>query len=620
MSEVRLSPVQQEVVAFDEGAILVVAGPGSGKTRVLTERVRRLLAHKKGHFRVLALTFTNKAANEMRERLKDLRDLTERASIGTIHGFCLELLRDRGKVLGVTSDAQIFESYADRKQILLDAVTADPVLLEELHAAGDERSRGRRIDDWLKAIAFAKSRPLSRLRDDERFERLYQTYNAGLRACGAYDFDDLLLLARQLLLESPGVADFYRRLYRYICVDEAQDLNEAQYEVLRALCGDSFKNVMMVGDPKQSIYGFNTSSPEYMDRFAREFSAKKVELTDNFRSSKAVVAAARALVPAYSVAGQLPVRGEIQFIAGENEEDEAQKVVSALEDLLRNGHPDVEGRVTPERCAILGRTRFALLQVESELLSRQIPFVKRVSVSHENASGLVASYFLALRVVCNPRDTLHLGALARTWGLSPSGIGGASLDAIAHLKGLAEASRLEDARAVVGALEALTKSRGRLAMKASMESLREYADGLDADNRRDVYEDTAVLLQEWEQYVRLGGRVDSLSGFISSMSLGVTHHGAKEGVALITVHSSKGLEFDAVFMMGMADGTFPDYRSAVDAKARAEEVRNAFVAVTRSKRLLTLSYSKRKVMPWGDVRLQDPSPYLKQIMRVSAGL
>lgn len=615
MSEIRLSERQQWVVSFGDGALLVVAGPGSGKTRVLTERVRRLATTVKGHFRILALTFTNKAANEMRERLRDVPDLKTKASIGTIHGFCLEMLSDRGKPVGVSADAQIFESYGDRKQILLDAVSADPLLSEALLELPDEKARSRRVDEWLKAIGVAKAHPVSRDDDDPSFERLYQAYNAGLRACGAYDFDDLLLLAYTLLTENPQIADFYRRLYRYVCIDEAQDLNEAQYQVIRALCGDEYRNVMMVGDPRQSIYGFNTSSPEYMDQFVADFQATKVDLIENFRSSKAVVDAARALLPKYTIEGQLPVVGEVALLVGVDEKDEAELVVQRLKDILRAGHSDIEGQLTPSRCAILGRTRFALLEVEKQLVANGMPFIKRLSATHENSSTLVKDYFLALRVAANPRDALHLAALAKRWKvpLSPVAELRDRKSVVEKLRAMSMASRESAAAAVVAALKPLFSSEEKLGFSKSLDVLRNAADDFAEDERRSVYEDTAVILQEWDQYLRMGGKRDSLAGFLSSVALGTTQQSTKEGVSLLTVHSSKGLEYDVVFVVGMADGTFPDYRARNNAKATSEELRNAFVAVTRSKRILFLSYPKSKMMPWGDIRSQDPSPYLRKV-------
>jgi DNA helicase II / ATP-dependent DNA helicase PcrA len=602
-----LSPEQLGVATHVDGPMLVVAGPGSGKTRVLTERIRHLLTSVPGHFRVLALTFTNKAAEEMKERLADLGQERERAFIGTMHGFCLEVLTERGKFVGVDGAPNIFEQFKDRREVLEKAIEEDRFLSDELELIDDPKERRRRVDKWLSSISYAKSHPITcAVIEDEEIRRVVDAYDAGMRASNAYDFDDLLLLTYRLLVDNPKLGDIYRRLYKFVCIDEAQDMNEAQYAVICALCGETHRNLMMVGDPRQSIYGFNKSGPEYMDRFATEFNAKRIELTANYRSSRAVVEFAQTLDSGYMVHQQLPLPGSVAILRGDDEKREAQLIADELERLFAEGHEDVEGGVQPSKCAVLGRTRYALLAIEEEFRARGLEFYKRLSANHENESELAEDFLVALRILANSKDRLHLAMLAKRWRVPESAV---SADFLSNLGAMASSSQEPRCAAVRDAIAAAAKNPDRINLMPALAALKDYADTLPEADRLPIYEDVAVMTQEWDQFLRTATGAKSLAAFLSSKALGATQKSARDGVALLTVHSSKGLEFDVVFMAGMADGVFPDYR-ATGAKERAEEARNAFVAATRSRRLLYLTYPVTRVMPWGDVRRQRPSPFL----------
>jgi len=614
----HLSETQQMIVQHGEGPLLVVAGPGSGKTRVLTERIRRLLNESKGHFRILALTFTNKAANEMKERLSEFPDIDQRSFIGTLHSFCMEVLSNRGKSVGIDKLPNIFESYQDRKQVLLQAAMNDPQypeLKQLLLDIGDTNEQSKLLDHWLDMIREAKNKLLlPEMLDNENHRKIYKAYNDGLRASGVVDFDDLLLLTYRLFQERPKIADFYRRQFRYICIDEAQDLNKAQYQVLRALCGSEYRNVMMVGDPKQAIFVWMGADPNYLNLFELDFSAKKISMNENFRSSQAVVKAAKILAPEYEVYGQLPIAGSIELIVGEDEQQEAALVLDFIQNLINKGHKDIEGPINLERCALLGRNRYVLSSVEKELNKRKWLYYKQLSTQHESESDIMQDFELLLSILVNPRDRLHLGQLLNRWHirddvLSFNNNSYNSLELLAELK---KRATNRDKDYVLQALDAMEWTEQDFKFSKAMDYLDKIASDKSQEERVLIMEDIKIWRKHWDTFLRSQpGGYHSLASFLGQVALGTTQQPKQEGLTLLTMHSAKGLEFDVVVIMGMAEGTFPDYRAK--GAGLQEEKRNAFVAVTRSKRLIYFSYSKTKIMPWGSVRLQTPSRYLREI-------
>ena len=620
-----LSSSQERVVAHREGALLVLAGPGAGKTRVLTERIRRLLAGEAGHFRVLALTFTNKAANEMVSRLSDVPEIRERAFIGTLHSFCMEVLANRGKSVGLDGLPHLFESYQDRKQALADAVAADPILAAELQSAEGPKERGATLSRWLQAISDAKAALLlPHMVEDDLERRVYEVYDAELRASSALDFDDLLLLTYRVFEETPKIAGFYRRQYRYICLDEGQDLNEAQYRLLCALCGSEHKNVMVVGDPKQAIYVWNGADPKYLDLFARDFDADRAELNDNYRSSLSVVSAAKALNPTYAVEGQLPIRGLVHCETCAAEDEEAEFVCATLQRLMEEGHSDIEGPIKLERCAVLGRNRFVFTSLEASLNEHGLPYHKKLSAgTHDPSSNVVRELELALRVVANPHDRLHTGLLARAWQIETSANdilaefpseSRAGLDVLHRMAGEAGSGAFD---LVLRAVSALSPSDTAFRLAPALAVIEEAAAAEEDEVRSEILKDLTLWREHWDQFVRASSGGDhSLKLFLSHFVLGTTEQANRDGLALLTVHSAKGMEFDVVLLIGMCEGVFPDYRSR-DGAELAEEDRNAFVAVTRSKRLLYMTYPRARLMPWGDSKVQQASRYFATICNLS---
>ena len=615
----RLTQSQLNVVNHGEGALLVVAGPGSGKTRVLTERIRTLLDNDQDHFRVLALTFTNKAANEMAERLESVPNISERAFIGTLHSFCTEVLANRGKSVGINGLPNIFDSYQDRKQVMEDAVQQIPEVKSYLSSISPPKDKSKKLDEWLKFIGEQKNNLIvPEMINDERLQQLYIQYDAQLRASNAIDFDDLLLLSYRLFEERPKVADFYRRQYKYICIDEAQDLNEAQYRVLCALCGNDYSNVMMVGDPKQAIFTWNGAHPKYLDLFANDFGAQTIELEENFRSAQSIVSAAKRLDAKYTVDGVLPLQGDVEITPCEDEAKEAQFVLDKIQALRQKNHPDVEIPISYESCAVIGRTRFAFREIEKLFKENDIPYYKKTSSSGvRSESDMVSQFEIALRLLANPNDRLHLGMLMQKWEVSGSvddcyiGLESRTLTGEKLFEKIESLTSIA-AKPVLESLKAIIWASTDFRLSDALDVIESKASNLSDDERALILEDTKEWRKHWNFYVRSErGGSQNVQGFLSQLALGTTQQPREDGVALLTVHSSKGMEFDVVFMIAMNEGTFPDYRA--EGSGLIEEQRNAFVAVTRSRRLLYITYPELKEMPWGDTKRQMPSRYLKLI-------
>lgn len=615
---VSLSATQREIVEHREGALLVVAGPGSGKTRVLTERVRLLLSEPEQHFRVLALTFTNKAANEMKERLSDVPDI-QRAFVGTLHSFCMEVLGNRGDAVGIDGLPNIFESWEDRKQVLANAVRDSSSLTKLLRSQGDSREQQKALGRWLERISEIKGAFLAlEMIDDDNERQILEAYNTELRASAAIDYDDLLLLTYELFETRPRIADLYRRQYRYICIDEAQDLNESQYRLLSSLCGERYRNVLMVGDPKQAIYAWNGADPIYLKRFTDEFGAKVIELSENYRSSEVVVDAAKALDDSYEVEGQLPIKGLLEVVQFADEQQEAQFVSAKIQSLCRTGHPDVEGDITPDRCAVLARNRFVFGALEEQLESDgQSYYLKLSTASYRSESEILKDFELAMRLIANPRDRLHRDMLARSWNIAPQTAATVFASELAigeQVKRLASESTVERAELVLQACDALGWTSDQAQFVQAMDLLEKASESMNDNARSLLVQDIKEWRKHWDYYVRSGSADSrSISTFLGQIALGTTQQPREEGIALLTVHSAKGMEFDVIFLIGMTEGTFPDYRA--QGKSLEEEQRSAFVAVTRSKRLLFISYPETKIMPWGERVRQRPSRFIDMMQQ-----
>ncbi len=609
----NLSEKQRQIVEFTDGALLVEAGPGSGKTRVLIERIKHLIINSK-RGKVLALTFSNMAADEMKTRLSEdnsFEENVDRVSVGTIHSFCLDLVQSRGNLIGLNSDIVLFENEDDRKTILRDAFIDNP----ELNTFISNYSNKQKIlQRSLQLITERKKTFIlpENCTDNDPFPLIYSEYNRKLIEQNAMDFDDILFFAYRILVENPRVVQMYNSLYKYICVDESQDLNFAQYQVIKALCGDSFKNLMLVGDANQSIYGFNGSSSVYMSKsFVEDFNPTRFVLNENYRSAKRIVEFANQLEHYDSVTNYV-YDGELCAYSFDDEESEAKYIVDKIEQLIREGHPDVEDTITENNIAVIARNRYVFNKLEQELANRNLSFYFKKTISGiENESDLMKVFDLSIRILINSRDYIHLNQLMKLTGYAERVVSSYS-DGLSIIKNALESTEYS---IIIPALEKLNKET--LNVNNALGTIQDLLSSLSDDERYLISMDVDQWKNHWTKYCMIVPKENrSLTSFRNLVSLGKTAATeAHTGISLLTAHMSKGLQYDVVFVMGLCEGVFPDYRAINEGeKQLAQEKNNMYVAVTRAKRLCYLTFPKKKMMPWGDIKYQNPSRYIKDIL------
>ncbi len=505
----------------------------------------------------------------------------------------------------------IFENDSDQQTVLRDVFSNDPQLLALLKETENSK---KTIQTCLSLIAEQKKKfiPPEMCEMAEPFPEIYKGYNQLLLKQNALDFDDILFYAYQILTENPSVVKLYNSLYKYICVDEAQDLNFAQYEVIKALCGNECKNIMLVGDENQSIYGFNGSDSRLMSqRFIEDFEPVTYVLNENYRSARAIVKFANQLKNYESIANYV-YEGELSGFCFEDEEKEAEFVLARIEELIEKGHSDIEKPVKYDSFAVIARNRYVFNKIEELFSKKDIPhFYKKNASSIETESEYMKVFELGIRLLLNAKDVLHLRELCK---IVNADINNVSIynEGYAVLKHVIQNSTY---RSLIDPLGMLNDSdfnftRSLLSLKASI------PETVEDDEKYLIMNDINQWETHWKKYVSQVQRENrTLLSFRNYISLGKTQDASSnKGVALLTAHMSKGLQYEVVFVIGLSEGTFPDYRAVNRGGAELEqEKNNMYVAVTRAKRLCYLSYPKNKLMPWGDVKKQVPSRFVKMI-------
>jgi ATP-dependent DNA helicase UvrD/PcrA len=624
----QLNPVQREAALHVDGPLLVVAGAGSGKTRVLTHRVAHLIrAHGIKPNEILAITFTNKAAGEMRERLETMLGHTARAIwILTFHAACGRILRREAERLGYRSNFSIYDDA--------DQVRVVKVALEEL-GKDPKRFTPRGIHAQISNAKNTLVGPDEYARRvssfwDQTVAEVYAVYQRTLHRSNAVDFDDLLMLTVEVLDRFPEARERWQKSFRHVLVDEYQDTNHAQYRLLQLLAG-THRNLFVVGDPDQSIYAFRGADIRNILEFERDFAGTAVvALEQNYRSTNAILEAANAVIE--NNTERKPKRlfsdlgdGEpVQVIEVEDEHAEARFVVAEIARSIDDGW-------SADEIAVFYRTNAQSRVLEDVLVRQQIPyqviggprFYERAEIKD------AVAYLTALD---NPSDAV---ALMRVANRPRRGIGDTSIRRLvthADALGIWFWEALADPEAAGLAPASARAVRG---FRTLLESLLSAAQELRVDELLEAVLDRSGMIAayEAERTIEARGRVEnlqelvgvareyrqrtetpSLSGFLQEISLASDQDALRgeEGlVTLMTLHNAKGLEFRGVYVIGLEEGVFPHIR-AIEENEVEEERRLCYVGMTRAMERLTLTHAMARTL-WGRRSYNLQSRFLDEL-------
>ena len=636
-----LNEQQRNAVASPAEKLLVLAGAGSGKTRVLVHRIAWLLqAEQASPFAVLAVTFTNKAAREMRGRIETLLGQSFTGMwVGTFHGLAHRLLRSHWAEAGLPQDFQILD--AEDQFRLIKRINRSLHIDEDKWPARQcQWYINTQKDEGLRAVNIEHF-------DDNYTKTMLDVYTAYEEACtrgGMIDFGEILLRAHELWLKNPQILEHYQKRFQYILVDEFQDTNAIQYAWLRVLAGGNYgrdKQLMVVGDDDQSIYGWRGARIENIQQFNVDFAdAEIVRLEQNYRSTSTILKAANGLIA--NNQGRLGKKLWTEGVEGEhislyealNEQDEARFIVDRLQDWFNNGNQRSDA-------AILYRSNAQSRELEEALLRVGMPY--RIYGGHRFYERLEIKNALAyLRLLANRNDDT---AIERIINVPTRGIGGRSLDVIRTVAREENVSLWQACARCVN--ENLAGSRAVNAILAFLElidKLQSECEGLELHEKVERVIANSGLIQHHEKEggekalarkenleelvnaasnfddVDLGDEVDVkspafLAAFLDQASLDAGDTQADEtddAVQLMTLHSAKGLEFPLVFLAGMEEGLFP-HRMSMDKIASLEEERRlCYVGITRAKSKLYLTHAESRRLH-GEVNLCRPSRFIKEI-------
>jgi DNA helicase II / ATP-dependent DNA helicase PcrA len=632
----HLNPAQREAVGTLSGPLLVLAGAGTGKTRVVTHRIAELIRHGTAAERILAVTFTNKAAAEMQQRASALlgKRLPQRPEISTFHSLCVRILRRQIQHLGYPPQFTICDRH--------DQESVARAVLREISVPNESLRPGDLlyfIGRWKTASVDPQQAAATAQTDKEHLAAAaYRRYQKTLRARGAVDFDDLLVLTQDLFARFPGARKAEAARFSQLLIDEYQDTNENQYRIVRALAAEH-RNLCVVGDDDQSIYGWRGAEVAHILRFKHDWpEAKVVRLEDNYRSTAEILGLANKLIVFNRERHEKVLRAarsggeKPRIVQCQDETDEARQIVADLQSRLRA--PGAQ----PRDFAILFRTNEQPRPFEMELRRVGLPYVLVGGMSFYDRKE-VRDILAYLKLLVAPHDE---PALLRVINNPPRGIGQATVTALLEQavkrgKPLWEMMQGASDSLNPAAIDAISKFQAmilRYQQRLDHDSLVEATGDLiqEIGYRRELarlYKDPNEEQARWaavEEVVNALGRYQQrakqprLAEFLDEIAVGDRQDAdekesqlARNAIALMTLHSAKGLEFPQVYLVGMEEGLLPHHRAVTDGGAAIEEERRlCYVGVTRAQDRLTLSLALGR-MKWGKSRPTDPSRFLFEL-------
>ena len=610
-----LNKEQKEAVLHKEGPCLVLAGAGSGKTKVLTTRIANMINDGIYSGNILAITFTNKAAKEMRDRISNMVE-NNYAFVGTFHSFGLRVIRENTEKLGLTSNFTIIDSD--------DVSSVIKKIMKELDISTKEYS----VSYIRNKISFIKNEMLSESEVDKYLNsppekvavKVYREYEKVLKRNNAVDFDDLLKRPVELFMQNDDILDKYQEKYRYILIDEYQDTNEVQYKLVKLLAS-KYRNLFVVGDVNQSIYGFRWSNYKNILNFEKDYpDSKSITLNQNYRSTNTILNAANSVIKnnverkevnLYSTFGD---GVKIKYFRGNDEKDEVKLVIDEIKKLLDEGYDYND-------FAILYRTNAQSRNVEDAILKVNWPY-RVVGSYYFYKRKEIKDLLCYLRLISNHQDDV---SLERVINVPKRGIGDTSINNLRSIarennecmfKCLSKPKEVEFKKLILELTEDakdldLTELIDVVLEKSGLKDELEKEHTLEADIR---LENLMEFKSITENYQKETGTVN-LEDFLEDISIVADqseHETLDNAVTLMTMHAAKGLEFKVVFLIGMEEGIMPHSMSLNEDGELEEERRLCYVGITRAKERLYITNAKRRML-FGNTNMNPPSRFIAEI-------